>query len=210
MGQWAGEHPDQPIHVDAVTAMGCPIGSPGVIRHMSEVMRPTTACSAFRSRLADALADYDYDVIILVQGGADLSDRKMAGDWIHLGDEKFDTWMRSELRHFADILAVEDAPVLWSAMPHMRAKNANNLSVEWQEHPDNDPARVDRLNELFDDEIYVRPGFVRLDIPAWLRAQPGGEFDKTIRGDGAHYTEAGSTALATWLLPQALTAAAAD
>lgn len=207
MGSWAVDHPGTPLHVDAVTAMGCPIGSPGVIRHMSEVMEASVPCQRFRDRMTDALARYEYDAIVLAQGGADLSDRRMAGDWVHLGDEKFDTWFRTELRHFADILAAEDVPVLWGVMPHMRGRNANDLSVEWQDHPDNDPARVDRLNELFDEEIYVRPGFVRLDIAGWLRSQPGGEFDPRIRGDGAHYSEDGSDALAEWLLPEVLTVA---
>ena len=208
MGTWNGNHPDRLISVDSLTAMGCPIGSPGVIRHLGTVIEHFTGpCLHFRDSLRKALAATDYEAVVVAQGGADLADRRIDGRWRHLGQRAFDDWFRPDLAAFADILATEDVPVLWSAMPHMHARSYEDPTIDWRDHPDNDPERVDRLNELFDEVVFTRPGFVRLDVGGWLRSLPGGEFDDGIRGDGAHYTEGGSDRLAEWMIPQVLTAA---
>jgi len=207
MGTWNAHHPDRLISVDALTAMGCPIGSPGVIRHLGTVVEDLgVECRHFRDSLRDALAATDYDAVVVAQGGADLADRRIDGRWRHLGQRQFDDWFRPDLAAFADILATERAPVLWAAMPHMRARSFEDPTVDWRDQPDNDPERVDRLNELFDEVVFVRPGFVRLDVGGWLRSRPGGEFDEAVRGDGAHYSESGSDQLAEWMIPQVLAA----
>jgi len=206
MGTWNSSHPEQLISVDAITAMGCPIGTPGVSRFLGDVIEEqSVACLRFRERIAEVLADGPYDAVILSQGGADLADRQFDGEWRHLGDRVYDDWFRDDLAAYADVFDGSDVPVLWATIPHFRARSHRDPAESWRDHPDNDPDRVDRLNELFDEVVYGRPGFHRLDVAGWVRDQAGGEFDESIRGDGAHYTEGGSNALAEWMIPQVLT-----
>jgi hypothetical protein len=211
MGTWNGTHPDRLISVDAINAMGCPIGTPGVSRFLGDVVEEQSgACLRFRERIAEVLDSRRYDAVVLSQGGADLADRQVGGEWRHLGDPEFDEWFRADLAAFADVLDRFDVPVLWATVPHFRARSYRDPTEDWRDHPDNDPARVDRLNELFEEVVYGRPGFHRLDVAGWVRDQPGGEFDEAIRGDGAHYTEGGSDALAEWMVPQVLAVVEAD
>ncbi|HEY8543425.1 MAG TPA: acyltransferase family protein [Acidimicrobiales bacterium] len=211
LGTWNGNHPDRLLSVDAITAMGCPIGTPGVTRFLGEVIEEQSpGCRRFRERIAEVLATRDYDAVILSQGGADLADRRIDGEWRALGDEEFDDWFRADLAAYADIFDEADVPVLWATLPHVRAHDRDDPTRTWRDHPDNDPARVDRLNELFEEVVFTRPGFHRLDVASWVRGAPGGEFDETIRGDGVHYSEDGSNALAEWMVPQVLEVVAAD
>ena len=54
MGSWNSHHPDRLVSVDALTAMGCPLGSPGVTRYLSDVVEePSVPCARMRERLAE-------------------------------------------------------------------------------------------------------------------------------------------------------------
>src|SRR6266545_5394591 len=91
-------------------------------------------------------------------------------------------------------------------MPPVHMSPFDDPTKTWKDFPDNDPARIARLNELFQEQLMTRPGFYPVDIGAWLAKAPGGVLDPNLRGDGVHYNWAGSDAVAEWLLPQLLTA----
>ena len=100
----------------------------------------------------------------------------MAGAWRHPGDPVFDEWLRPQIRELADVVATEGVPVFWSEVAHVRMARPNDPTSDWRDHPDNDPARVDRMNELYREEIEGRPGFTLLPVDQWLhglrRVQP--------------------------------------
>jgi hypothetical protein len=144
---------------------------------------------------------------VVTLGQKDLSDRRVDGTWRHLGDPVFDAWLRPHIAQLADLVATEGAPVLWSNASHVRIARANDPSSDWRDYPDNDPARVDRLNELFDEVVAGRPGFTILQVDEWMHSLPGGEFNADYRADGVHYTPSGSEAYVSWLLPQIIPAA---
>jgi peptidoglycan/LPS O-acetylase OafA/YrhL len=200
---WNENH-DADVHVDAHYAVGCTIGEPGTVRSLGLLEEPIETCRQLQPALPATLERADYDAIVVTLGQKDLSDRRVDGAWRHLGDPVFDEWLRPQIAALADLVAAEGAPVLWSTATHVRIPRANDPTSDWRDYPDNDPARVDRLNELFRDEIAGRPGFALLPVDEWLRTLPGGEFDKDYRADGVHYTVDGSTAYASWLVPQLL------
>lgn len=92
-------------------------------------------------------------------------------------------------------------------MPHIRPVPQNS-TTDWSEYSNNEPERVDRYNEIVAEVLATRPAFHRLDIATWLRATPGGEFDREIRYDLLHYTFSGSDKVAEFTAPEILTAAA--
>jgi hypothetical protein len=199
---WNKHHPDRLVHVDSLTAMGCPIAKAGPIRELGKVRYPFENCMAFRQRLSDAIAWSRYSAIVVAWGGADLSDRQIHGHWRHVGDRAFDKWFRGQLDDIGDMLAKEHVPVLWSLMPPVHMTPIDDPTKSWKDFPDNDPARIARLNQLFEERLMGRPGFYPVDVGAWLAEAPGGVFDPNMRGDGVHYNWAGSDAVAAWLLPQ--------
>jgi peptidoglycan/LPS O-acetylase OafA/YrhL len=206
LADWNDLHPDQQIRVDGVMALGCTLATPGTSRFLGEETYVYPDCEAFRSRLARALAEHRYDVVVVQMGHKDLGERMVAGEWRHLGDPAFDSWMADEVAGFADILAAGGRPVLWATLTHVDYQpdgpGSGGPSV-----PENDPDRVDRLNGIVAQEIATRPHFATLDTAGWLRHQPGGEIASVHRLDGIHWTFPGSTAVATFAVPHILTAA---
>jgi peptidoglycan/LPS O-acetylase OafA/YrhL len=201
--QWNQQNEAQ-IAVDAHFAVACTLAEAGTVRSLGKLEEPVGACERLRSDLPGTLEDGDYDAIVVTLGGKDLSDRFVEGEWRHLGDPVFDEWLRPQIGTLADLVAAEGVPVLWSTVSHVRIAEANNPTSDWRTFPDNDPARVDRLNELIVDEIGGRPGFTILPVDDWLHTLPEGEFSTNYRADGVHYTVTGSKMFADWLVPQIL------
>jgi hypothetical protein len=204
---WNAANPDRQLHVDSFRAIACTLASPGPVRSLGEMETPNEQCLAFREQLVEVLAGGDYDVVMLTMGHKDLSDRQVDGEWRHFGDPVFDDWWRGEAAALADILAAEQAPVLWTSAPRTQILRPEDPSRQWQDYPDNDPARVDRLNALVGEVVADRPGFSVVDVDGWLRAIPGGEDDRVLRVDGVHWFPEASDRLAGWLAPQVLAAA---
>lgn len=190
------------VAVDAHFAVACTLAEAGTVRSLGKLEEPVEACERLRPDLPTTLAGAEYDAIVVTLGGKDLSDRFVEGDWRHLGDPTFDEWLRPQIGTLADLVAAEGVPVLWSTVGHVRIAEANNPASDWRTFPDNDPARVDRLNQLIIDEISGRPGFTILPVDEWLHGLPAGEFSTSYRADGVHYTVTGSQLFADWLVPQ--------
>jgi hypothetical protein len=208
LNTWNKQHHDEQVEVDAVMAMGCTLGEPGSeTMIIDELKPPTLGCRKLRRRTADMLAVNDYDAIVVEMGHMDLGERRIDGRWRGFGDPVFDDWFSGQVGEMADIVAVEGVPVLWDSTPHVRV---HHTGTRWQSFDDNDPARVDRLNEVVAGALATREGFQVVDVAGWLRRQPGGEFDPDIREDGIHYTFDGSDAVAAWTVPQVLDAVDAD
>jgi hypothetical protein len=116
----------------------------------------------------------------------------------------FDDWLADELDVLADTLADPGVPVLWATVPHVRMPGADG---DWTQLSDNDPARVDRLNELIRDTVAGRDGFQVLDLQAGMQELPrGGEFSTDDREDGRTLTAAGADRMVAWLAPRLLEA----
>jgi lysophospholipase L1-like esterase len=78
--------------------------------------------------------------------------------------------------------------MIWLKTPHLDRPPA----------PQNDPARIDRLNELVIDATADLPNVRFADYPGFI-GEVGSDRDKSIRRDGVHLSEAGQRAVAVWL-----------
>ena len=58
---------------------------------------------------------------------------------------------------------------------------------------DNDPARVDRLNEIIRQVVSDRDDMSIVDLGAWAQRLPRGEFLPAQRAEGRDLTEDGAT-----------------
>jgi peptidoglycan/LPS O-acetylase OafA/YrhL len=200
---WNEQH-DEQVLVDAYYAIGCTVGEAGEVRALGILEQPFETCLRFRDQLPAQLAAADYDAIVVLMGQKDLTDRRIDGVWTHLGEPRFDRWFRTQVDALADLLAAEGAPVLWSTAAHLRLARANDPTSNWQDYPDNDPARVDRLNQIVREQLAERPGFTVLEVDEWLHGLPGGEFDEGTRADSVHFTRTGSVELARFVVPRVL------
>ena len=159
------------------------------MRSLGAVEHPLPPCDAFRAGWATTLAANDYDAVVVAMGHKDLSDRQVDGDtWRHFGDPVFDDWWRGQADDLASILAAEGVPVLWSTAPVAHIGRPEDPSRAPASYPDNDPARVARMNDLLTDVVSEQDGMSVVDVAAWLAAIPGGETDPGMRADGVHWT----------------------
>jgi hypothetical protein len=202
---WNAENPERAVAVDTHVADRCPMGGPARVRRLGEAVDPSNDCEAWRLRLPDMLDESRADAIVVVMGLSDLGDRRVDQEWTHLGDPTYDRWMTDEIDGLADVLAGDGTPVLWATSPHVRLDPSGGDSSSWTDFVDNDPARVDRLNELVNATVRPRRGFEVVDLGAWLYDVPRGEFNPDLR-EGTELTEEGAAQVAAWLTPQVLSA----
>jgi hypothetical protein len=205
------EQNERQVHVDSYRAIGCTLAEAGTVRSLGKIEHPIKPCLDFRRGLGPTLEARDYDAIVVAMGHKDLSDRQIDGDaWRHFGDPVFDQWWRGQADELAGILAAEEVPVLWATAPVTNLVRPEDPSRGPEDYPDNDRARVDRLNGILRDVVAGHEGMAIADVYGWLRAMPGGETDPDLLVDGVHWSMTGSNALAAWLVPQVLDATDAD
>jgi hypothetical protein len=204
---WNADHPTDEVSVAAYTPFGCPAGGFEVpLRINGRGWRQGRDCVRWHEHLAGIVAEADADVIVFSSGVFEMGERQFAGDWYHLGDPIADRWLGEQFDEIADVLASAGAPVVWATHPHIRMKDPYDPTVPWADMGENDPARVDRLNEIVRD-VADRPGFHVVDLQAWSRDLPGGQFAPEM-SDGVHFTGRAAGLLSEWLMPRVLAAAA--
>ena len=204
---WNADQPDQQVRVDTHVAAGCPISAPGPVRLAGESVGDGIACMGFGPRLPRLLDASEADAIVVVGGLADLGQREIDRQWRHIGDPVFEDWLGDRYDDLADTLAGQDVPVLWATYPRVRLTPGNDGEGDWTGVADNDPLRVERLNQIIQNAVSGRENFTLIDLDAWTQDLPGGgAFSAEYRLEGRDLTEAGADAAARWLVPKVLEA----
>jgi peptidoglycan/LPS O-acetylase OafA/YrhL len=201
---WNGEHADQQVRLHTHVAADCPLSGAGPVRLAGSVVGEDTDCVGFAPRLPRLLDEAGADVVVLVPGVADLGEREIDRQWVHLGDPVYDSWFRRHLRDLADTLEEAGVPVVWATSPHVRLAPTGDLEGDWTTVADNDPARVDRLNEIVRSVAAGRDSSTVIDLGAWAQRLPRGEFAPDYRAEGRDLSEAGATSAVAWMVPKLL------
>ena len=200
---WNAENPEQGVRIATHVATDCPLSAPGPVRLAGETAGEDTACVGFGPRLPHLLDAAAPDVVVVIPGVGDLGEREIDRQWVHAGDPVFDTWLRQHLESLADTLGESGVPVVWATSPHVRLTPAGDEG-DWTSLDDNDPARVDRFNEIVRQVVSGREDMSVVDLGAWAQRLPRGEFAPAQRAEGRDLTEDGATRAASWLVPALL------
>jgi hypothetical protein len=121
----------------------------------------------------------------------DVTDRKvpqLGEDWTHVGEPGFDAYAASEYRHATQVLTSNGAELIWLKGVHL------NREIE----PENDPARIDRLNDIVIQATADLPNVRLADFPSFVGAV-GSDRELALRRDGVHLSDEGMRAAAVWL-----------
>jgi peptidoglycan/LPS O-acetylase OafA/YrhL len=199
---WNADNADDQVRVHTHVAANCPLSGPGPVRLAGEVIGEDTTCLGFGPRLPELLDAAEPDAVLVVPGVGDLGEREIDREWLHLGDPVYDDWLRDRLTALADTLEDAGVPVIWATSPHVRLPPGGELEGDWTTVADNDPARVDRLNEIIRDIAADRDDSTVLDIGAWAQRLPRGEFAAAYRAEGRDLTEDGAVRAVAWLIPE--------
>lgn len=163
---------------------------------------PISPVCEWGPRWADQVEAFGPDLTVVLVGAWDVYDRTLVGtnDWVAPGDPTYDEFVASEARQAADVLTSEGGRVLWLTSPPIElGRNAPTIEGPW---PANDPARMERFNEVISEALASNPRVEIVDLASWAEALPGGSLDPAFRPDGVHFEPESALQVAEWLGPQ--------
>ena len=142
-----------------------------------------------------SVAQFRPDVVIGYITAWDATDRlvpSLGSEWTHVGVANFDEYVKKEYRLATEVLTSTGAKMIW-----LRGAHVDRVIT-----PQNDPLRIDILNDLVVDATAgLRVEFG--DFPTFLG--PSGEpRDRKIRRDGLHLSDYGKTEVAEWVTTELL------
>jgi peptidoglycan/LPS O-acetylase OafA/YrhL len=150
-----------------------------------EVVSWPTAVQAFRP-----------DVVIASITPWDVTDRKvpsLGDEWTHIGQADFDEYAHDEYRLASEVLTSRGAELIWLAGPALNRE----LAAE------NDPARIERLNQIVATATQDLPRVRIADFPSFI-GPVGSERETSMRRDGVHLSDEGMRAVAEWITGELL------
>lgn len=167
--------------------VGCGIGENTRIRYLGLDVPERPGCTAWRDALPAIAQRFRANVVVIVGGTADLSDRMIPGsaDWSHIGESAYDAWLLEQFAAFVDSIDVDGAPILWFTVPDV---NPPYIAGQTGQPPfdESDPARTDRYNELIREYAAGDSRVTVVEFGAAVKAHEGGQFEPLMRPDGAH------------------------
>ena len=180
--------------------VGCGIGADTRIEYLGVESDGRSGCSEWRDALPAIVDKLKPNVVVVVGGTADLSNRVLPGtsSWSHIGEPDYDTWLRREMEAFVDVVAATDAEVIWFTSPSV---NPPYIAGETGIPPFDEARseRTERYNELIRDVAESDARVTFADFAAEVRAHPGGEFEPRMRPDGAHIDLKYAPELVEWI-----------
>ena len=93
-------------------------------------------------------------------------------------------------------MTAQGATVVWLTHPHIQDGIDRGPKGPF---PEDDPARMDELNQLVREVVATKPRAEMLDLEAHMRTLPEGEMSLADRPDGIHWAKPAALALAPWL-----------
>lgn len=180
----------------------CPIARGGRIRFQEAEEAFQDSCD-WGPILPSNIETTNPNVVAIVSGAWDFTDRLLPGDtkWRAPGDPVFDNYFLREFAALVDMLGARGARVV--VLTHHHVEVGKNFGFRGL--PESQPARVDRLNEMFRSVAASRSDFVSiLEFGAWMGGLPKGETSSAYLADGLHLRDEMSYAVAQWLGPDLL------
>ena len=157
-------------------------------------------CAEWRSALPAIVDKLKPNLVVIVGGTADLSDRVIPGsdEWSHIGRPEYDEWLLGQMTSFVDDVTSTGAPVVWFSSPSVDPPYvAGETGIPPFVEASRD--RADRYNELVQRIATDDERVVFADFAAAVRAHPGGEFEPRMRPDGAHIDLKYAPELIDWI-----------
>lgn len=181
---WSAEHG---VSVIASPGVGCGIGENTKIDYLGIVQDESPGCTAWRDAVPAIIERYQPNVVVVVGGAADLSNRVLPGDddWSHIGQPAYDEWLLGQLREFAGVVGGTGTRIVWFTNPDIQPEYHAGATGT-PPFDEADPARMDRYNELIREAAAGNDQITVADFAAAVDAHPGGPFERKMRPDGAH------------------------
>ncbi len=182
--------------------LGCGVARSGDYKLAGTTYRLAWECAQWDTEWSSRVTRDRPDVVAILVGRHEVLDRVYKSRWTNILDDSYAAYVQDELEHAIAVGSSNGARVALLTAPFYRSRERPD-GGSW---PENDPARVRRLNAIERAVAAHHPGVVRL-IELGDRVDPGGSYAYSVdgapmRSDGVHFSAAACRWLAPWLLPQ--------
>jgi len=181
------------------TVLGCGITRGGPYRYFGQVSPQPPGCDNWPTTWGQQVAADKPDEVLLLVGRWETMDRVHDGQWMHLGDPAYDSYLSTELDTAVGLLGASGARVVAATEPY----NHRGEQPDGSLYPEDQPDRVARWNTLLNQAAARHPGTAILDLNTKLgpnHTYTATVDNITVRSDGVHLTPAGVTWLTPWLI----------
>ena len=205
MQEWAATNG---VDVRFNPGVGCGIGGVTPIEYLGVDKDEQEGCAAWASTRAEIVVRYNPQVVVVVGGLGDLSNRRLAdGKWHHIGEAYYDEWLRGQMAAFVDEMTATGATVVWFTHPDVKVPFQAGATGQ-PPFAENNVERMALYNAMISDLAAVDERVEVADFAAAVRAVPGGQFDLDLRPDGTHIDMSKAPELVTFVADQILRAVA--
>jgi hypothetical protein len=186
--------------VYVATKPGCSIGETARIRWNHDVVFSPDERCAWRDEAADFLDQVRPDLVVSLASIWEVTDRQLVpdGPWMSIGQPEVDARLAADLADYTAAFAPDGIRALWLLPPPVR--NSIYAKVEGP-LVEEDPARLERLDQLIADVATARPNTYTYDLAAAFEDRYGDPAGLANRVDGFHWSDGGADREAEWLLP---------
>ncbi|MEY8018634.1 acyltransferase family protein [Mycobacterium servetii] len=180
------------------TVIGCSLVRGTPYRYVGETLEQRAECDGWPIRWARQVSQDQPDVALLIIGRWETVDRVNEGQWTHIGDPTFDSYLNAELQRALDIAGSTGARVVVATVPYSRGGEKPDGRL----YPEDQPNRVNQWNAMLRAAVSRHPGVQILDLNKKLC--PDGVYTAKVdgikvRSDGVHLTSEGVRWLTPWL-----------
>ncbi|WP_175616126.1 acyltransferase family protein [Mycobacterium sp. GA-1841] len=191
--------PTPGFHFSDYTTIGCGIARGGPYRSAGETLNQKPECDSWPERWAQRVTHDRPETVLLMIGRWEVVDRTWHGRWMHIGNDAYDAYLKSELQRALDILSSTGARVVVTTAPYSRRGERSDGTL----YPEDQPGRVQTWNTMLRNVAAQRPNVSVLDFNAKLN--PNGKYTAKIdgvrmRSDGVHPTAEAVKWLTPWLI----------
>jgi peptidoglycan/LPS O-acetylase OafA/YrhL len=181
--------------------LGCGIVQAGLVRYDGVVAPAGEKCGDRNAEWAAVLDSMRPDAVALQFGPLDAADHLLPGDntWRGPGDPIYDRALYAAMTSLAQVSLERHIPTIWLTSPAIHIPSED--VPPGTRLPENDPARMARVNDLLRQLGRHFPGVHLVDLATWVKDWRGGPYDPALRPDGVHFTWSSSRTVANWLGP---------
>lgn len=175
---------------------GCGVARSGAYQLGGRVLALSEICADWSTRWAEELERDHPKVVVIQVGRHEVLDRELDGQWSDILQPDYADYVRRELNDAVAIAGNGDRQVVLLTSPYFQSAAGG---------PEDDPARVQRFNQLLVDVAAGNDHVHIADLGG--RASPDGAYADVVDGirirkDGVHYSAAGASWAVKWLLPR--------
>ncbi|MDT3438301.1 acyltransferase family protein [Pseudofrankia sp. BMG5.37] len=161
----------------------------------------TIGCDQWPARFTKRVNEVNPDIAALLVGRWEVTDQLMDGEWTHVGEPKFDTYLASQLDLAITTLSARGAKVVLFTTPAVAAREG----PDGTQYPETKSERVARFNQLLRAAAGRHRDVATIaDLNGVLT--PGNRYMDHVNGiltrdDGVHITAPGGRIVGQALLP---------